>query len=323
MSLTNPNTPVSQQDLQDFYHKLLPYMGVHGANVEVRPTLTSGEKIAEVEIEGLTTNLYAPESNITPVLGQVLAAGNTSVTFKGIPTVGDYVVNFYTSTGINYTAIDTSIAGQVTLVFNEQSENVIVYCEITKVAISDVPSGKYVIPTDDIPTWLECAGLNGIAYTTINEVLNDTATLSALINNANAVDYLERSSTWALDICSDSTAMADIGANNYCANTLLDNETWLSAICNSAYFESVLNVKIPVMTSNTTPSGEASASGVWKAGYEAYKAFNGNTSQTQGWINDKNNEQNYRYVRVICEPTSGNDVFNGLAVFQVYGRRSV
>ena len=27
MSLTNPNTPVSQQDLQDFYHKILPYMG--------------------------------------------------------------------------------------------------------------------------------------------------------------------------------------------------------------------------------------------------------------------------------------------------------
>lgn len=27
MSLTNPNTPVSQQDLQDFYHKLLPYIG--------------------------------------------------------------------------------------------------------------------------------------------------------------------------------------------------------------------------------------------------------------------------------------------------------
>lgn len=27
MSLTNPNTPVSQQDLQDFYHKLLPYLG--------------------------------------------------------------------------------------------------------------------------------------------------------------------------------------------------------------------------------------------------------------------------------------------------------
>ena len=27
MSLTNPNTPVSQQDLQDFYHKLVPYLG--------------------------------------------------------------------------------------------------------------------------------------------------------------------------------------------------------------------------------------------------------------------------------------------------------
>lgn len=27
MALTNPNTPVSQQDLQDFYHKIVPYMG--------------------------------------------------------------------------------------------------------------------------------------------------------------------------------------------------------------------------------------------------------------------------------------------------------
>lgn len=27
MALTNPNTPVSQQDLQDFYHKIRPYMG--------------------------------------------------------------------------------------------------------------------------------------------------------------------------------------------------------------------------------------------------------------------------------------------------------
>lgn len=27
MSLTNPNTPISQQDLQNFYHKILPYLG--------------------------------------------------------------------------------------------------------------------------------------------------------------------------------------------------------------------------------------------------------------------------------------------------------
>ena len=41
MSLTNPNTPVSQQDLQDFYHKLLPYMGGGGGG----GTYTAGDGI--------------------------------------------------------------------------------------------------------------------------------------------------------------------------------------------------------------------------------------------------------------------------------------
>lgn len=46
MSLTNPNTPVSQQDLQDFYHKLLPYMGGSSGQtiqVETLPTASADE----------------------------------------------------------------------------------------------------------------------------------------------------------------------------------------------------------------------------------------------------------------------------------------
>ena len=83
-------------------------------------------------------------------------------------------------------------------------------------------------------------------------------------------------------ICADSTAMTDIGANNYCANTLLDDATWLNAICNSTYFESVLNVKVPTMTSNTTPSGVVSASQEnASVSYKAYKAFD--NDDTTGW----------------------------------------
>lgn len=64
------------------------------------------------------------------VLTATLAAGSTSVTFSGIPTSGDNLINFYTSTGIYYTAINTATSGQVTLTFESQSSAVTVYCEI-------------------------------------------------------------------------------------------------------------------------------------------------------------------------------------------------
>lgn len=76
-------------------------------------------------------------------------------------------------------------------------------------------------------------------------------------------------------LCDNSTAMTDIGANDYCATTLLGDATWRSAIVNSTYIESVLNKKVPTMTSNTTPSGTASAS---VGDSNAYKVFDGNSS---------------------------------------------
>ncbi len=64
---------------------------------------------------------------------QTLLAGSTSVTFTGLPTEGDNLIDFYTSSGINFTAIDTSISGQVTLTFDAQSTDTIIYCEIKEV----------------------------------------------------------------------------------------------------------------------------------------------------------------------------------------------
>lgn len=141
--------------------------------------------------------------------------------------------------------------------------------------LHSVPEGSTVLPTDDIQTWLACAVITDKAYATLNEVLSDSTTLLALMSNNNAVDYLVRSTTWASGITADSTAMTDIGANNYCANTLLSDSTWAEAICNSTYFESVLNVKVPVMTSNTTPSGEC-IYGQQVSGGDAYRAFDNN-----------------------------------------------
>ena len=78
-------------------------------------------------------------------------------------------------------------------------------------------------------------------------------------------------------ITDDATAMATLGKYDYACEKLLTNATWASAICNSAYMESVLDKKVPTMTSATTPSGRVSSNGDL-SGYPAYYAFDSSSS---------------------------------------------
>lgn len=142
-----------------------------------------------------------------------------------------------------------------------------------------IPEGSTAVPTDVVQTWLNCAGIFDKNYTTVSQVLADSTTLSALISSNNAADYMARSTTWASDITADSTAMSYIGLNNYCSNALLLVSDWVTAICNSSYMESVLNVKVPTMTSATTPSGEVVESGHY--------------STNVGWYVFDNNENDF------------------------------
>lgn len=85
----------------------------------------------------------------------------------------------------------------------------------------------------------------------------------------------------AESITDNSTAMSYIGLNNYCANTLLADSTWCEAILKSEYVKSVCNIYVPKMTSNTTPSGVASASSIFDSNFPAWKAFDGD--ETTRW----------------------------------------
>ena len=163
-------------------------------------------------------------------------------------------------------------------------------------SLSFVPEGSTVTPTDDIGIWLKCAKRSE-NYTTLQQVLADSTCLLALIQSQNAVNYMVRSTTWASTVCANQTAMTDIGGNNYCANTLLGNSTWVNAICNSTYFESVLNAKVPAMTSNTTPSGEVFASSE-RTNYEAYKSLTRETGKT-ALINSAAGTWGYKFVNAV------------------------
>lgn len=150
-----------------------------------------------------------------------------------------------------------------------------------EVELQAIPEGSTVTPVNDIQIWMNCANVFDKNYTTISQVLADTSLVTTLIASNNAADYMARSTSWASNVTANSSAMSKIGANDYCADKLLANSTWLNAICNSTYMESVLNVKVPTMTSNTTPSGEAIKNSE-NSSYQAYKAFDNNASSL--WI---------------------------------------
>ena len=136
--------------------------------------------------------------------------------------------------------------------------------------LSFIPDGRTVTPVNDVQTLLHCAGIFDKAYTVLSQLISDTASLYSVITDNNAVDYLVRSTSFTSGICGDSTAMTYIGSNNYAADTLLSDATWCPAICNSAYKSSVLNVTVPQMTGNTTPSGECIADGGQSSAYKAF-----------------------------------------------------
>ena len=74
------------------------------------------------------------------------------------------------------------------------------------------------------------------------------------------------------DITNNADAMHLLGMYDYACDVLLSDATWASAIANSTYFESVLDTKVPKMTSATTPSGEVFATAVI-ASHPPYVAF--------------------------------------------------
>lgn len=229
----------------------------------------------------VTLHIFTATLNISTE-AQELAGATITIT-KGGSTVGTASFPASGTLTVNYTVHETgSYTASVTYSGETYSDTQPVSTETTvNFVIVTIPEGSTVLPTDDIQTWLKCAGLDK-AYTTLSEVLADHDTLYILMGDDNAVDYLVRSTTWATGITADETAMRYIGKWNYASDTLLDDSTWASAIGNSAYIESVLNVSVPLMTGASAPSGTAFAKNN-ATNWEPYKAFNRTVGYQLEW----------------------------------------
>lgn len=181
--------------------------------------------------------------------------GGAQTITKTAPSSGN-TMYFYPPTTGNWT-----ISGTVSSDTYYSSPNPVVVSSLytsVSATLETIPDGSTKTPTDDVSIWLACAGIRDKAYTTLTEVLSDSETFNALLGDSNACAYMARSTTWTTDICADQYAMNLLGQYDTACDALLSDATWVSAIANSTYFESVLNCKVPIMTSATTPSGVAS-----------------------------------------------------------------
>ena len=234
------------------------------------------EAIGLVITQGI--NIQYCAVNISTSISEMI--GETIEIYYGSdPTDIKARLTFDSTLAVSFRAM---LTGNYTILWDEYTTAFVV-SELSgsiNVVLAENPEGSTITPVNDIQTWLRCGEISDKDYTTISQVLSDTVTLQSLISSQNANDYLVRSTDWVSDVCGNSTAMSYIGLNNYSADTLLSDLTWCTAICNSTYFESVLNYKIPYMTSDTGPSGYTVCSSYDSYEY-GYYAFD--NSESTAW----------------------------------------
>lgn len=106
--------------------------GVGGSDVEWTQIVQSGTKIAEIEIDGVATNVYAPSGSgggYTEVSG-TLTAGQTSITLSDASITANSTIDVYTDADVEYNSISVS-TGSVTITFDAQASNMGVKARIS------------------------------------------------------------------------------------------------------------------------------------------------------------------------------------------------
>ena len=256
----------------------IPYFGRYNTTLEFWEAI--------LDISALNTSLYNRQIAITKD-GSIV--GTSTFDSTGHSTFSANLAGTY-----NVSAIDS--LGRTCYVDVEVTEEITYYIGLGEY------DGATVEPTDDFTTWINCANIEDPTITTLSDILGNRSLFETLLANSNACNYMARSTTWSASdagIINSQVAMSLIGKYSYCSNALLSNATWAEAIYNSKYFEEVLNLRVPNMTSNTKPKGEVSASTSYSSSYYPYKAFD--ISYT-GWkpnLSSGNEWIQYKFIKPV------------------------
>lgn len=115
----------------DDYIKNKPTLGTAAAKDSTNAVASGSTDLVE---SGTVYNALANKADAPTIKTATLTANATTVTFTGMPTTGNNIIDFYIDGGANYTAINTATSGQVTLTYDAESSARTVYCEIKEVS---------------------------------------------------------------------------------------------------------------------------------------------------------------------------------------------
>ena len=134
--------------------------------------------------------------------------------------------------------------------------------------------------------WLTAGGVDPSGYASLSAVFANVKTTRRLMLKHASVDYLATEVGKKLatidDFVANDTAMKWIGLSDYACDKLTAISGVEAKFLASARWERYLKDHVPVMTSNTAPYGEVSATNTY-SGYYPYSAFNGSVSNN-GWL---------------------------------------
>lgn len=112
------------------------------------------------------------------------------------------------------------------------------YMDSYTVDITFTPVGETVTPVDDVSILLKCAGIKDRTYATMAELLaaNDTDAMFDITMSDNAMQYLERSTGFADEVCANESFMTYLGQSPYVDDTVLNSDLWKQSIKASEYW---------------------------------------------------------------------------------------
>ena len=188
------------------------------------------------ELHGATISVTTNEENPTTItvtltkdsttIGQKNFDSNGLCTFTDIQESGDYTITASDGTDSNSTT--ATVTG----------DN-IVNKTVVSVTIDFTLDGSTATPLNDVSIWLRTdstgSSLNA-GHTTLAEVIADTTTLSSLMSDESAMNYLARSTGFADEACASETFMTYLGASTYVDSTVLNSDLWKQAIKASQYW---------------------------------------------------------------------------------------
>lgn len=188
------------------------------------------------------------------------------------------------------------------------------YMDAYTVDITFTPVGETVTPINDLSILLKCAGIKDRTYANMAELLaaNDTDAMFDITMSDNAMQYLKRSTGFVDEVCSNESFMTYLGQSPYVDETVLNSDIWVTSICDSTYFESVLNVKVPTMTGYSSPIGNVTVSSERQTEnslFRGWHAFDNDLSTTWNSYNDTSQPQGTEW---ICYEFADNVVVNSV-----------